>query len=110
MPEWHILVRAIYRDPGVHGCPSAHLDDETYWALQVALLLRPTQRPLIQRGAGLRKYGGAELPMGRRLPSVVSPHATQVRWPRSYTQNHAKELPSGDTGSELRQERGVASV
>jgi len=32
-----------------------YLDDETYRALQVALLLRPTQGPLIQGGAGLRK-------------------------------------------------------
>ena len=32
-----------------------HLDEETYRALQVALLLRPTQGPVIQGGAGLRK-------------------------------------------------------
>lgn len=32
-----------------------HLDDETYRALQVALLLRPTQGPIIQGGGGLRK-------------------------------------------------------
>ena len=32
-----------------------HLDDETYRALQVALLLRPTQGTLLQGGAGLRK-------------------------------------------------------
>ncbi len=32
-----------------------HLTEETYRALQVALLLRPTQGSVIQGGAGLRK-------------------------------------------------------
>lgn len=32
-----------------------HLDDESYRALQSALLLRPTQGSIIQGGAGLRK-------------------------------------------------------
>ena len=32
-----------------------HLDDETYRALQLSLVFRPTQGPIIQGGAGLRK-------------------------------------------------------
>jgi hypothetical protein len=38
-----------------------HLDDDIYRALQLALLLRPTQGAIIQGGAGLRKLRwGAE--------------------------------------------------
>jgi hypothetical protein len=43
-----------------------HLDDETYHALQVALLLRPVQGPLIQGGAGLRKLRWAVPGRGKR--------------------------------------------
>ncbi len=38
-----------------------HLDDETYRAVQLSLLLRPAQGAIIQGGAGLRKLRwGAE--------------------------------------------------
>lgn len=43
-----------------------HLDDESYRALQVALLLRPAQGPLIQGGAGLRKLRWAVPGRGKR--------------------------------------------
>lgn len=43
-----------------------HLDDETYRALQVTLLLRPAQGPLIQGGAGLRKLRWAAPGRGKR--------------------------------------------
>ena len=43
-----------------------HLDDETYRALQLALLLRPTQGPLIQGGAGIRKLRWAAPGRGKR--------------------------------------------
>lgn len=43
-----------------------HLDEETYRALQVALLLRPTQGPVIQGGAGLRKLRWAVPGRGKR--------------------------------------------
>ncbi|THJ25170.1 MAG: hypothetical protein CAF45_002275 [Nitrospira sp. CG24E] len=43
-----------------------HLDDETYRALQLALLLRPTQGPLIQGGAGIRKLRWARPSRGKR--------------------------------------------
>jgi hypothetical protein len=43
-----------------------HLDDETYRALQVALLLRPVQGPIIQGGAGLRKLRWAVPGRGKR--------------------------------------------
>lgn len=43
-----------------------HLDDETYRALQVALLLRPTQGLIIQGGSGLRKLRWAAPGRGKR--------------------------------------------
>jgi len=43
-----------------------HLDDETYRALQVALLLRPTQGTLLQGGAGLRKLRWVAPGRGKR--------------------------------------------
>ena len=43
-----------------------HLDDETYRVLQLALLLRPTQGPIIQGGAGLRKLRWAATGRGKR--------------------------------------------
>jgi len=43
-----------------------HWDDETYRALQLSLLLRPTQGPLIQGGAGLRKLRWAAEGRGKR--------------------------------------------
>jgi len=43
-----------------------HLDDETYRVLQLALLLRPLQGPIIQGGAGLRKLRWAATGRGKR--------------------------------------------
>ena len=43
-----------------------HLDDETYRALQIALLLRPTQGPIIQGSGGLRKLRWAIPGRGKR--------------------------------------------
>ncbi|NOS82983.1 MAG: hypothetical protein HOP32_15520, partial [Nitrospira sp.] len=43
-----------------------HRDDETYRALQLALLLRPAQGPIIQGGAGLRKLRWAVPGRGKR--------------------------------------------
>jgi hypothetical protein len=43
-----------------------HLDDGTYRALQLALLFRPTQGPVIQGGAGLRKLRWAASSRGKR--------------------------------------------
>jgi hypothetical protein len=42
------------------------LPDEDYRALQIALLLRPEQGPLIKGGAGLRKVRWAPRGLGRR--------------------------------------------
>jgi hypothetical protein len=42
------------------------LDDESYRALQLALLLRRTQGPIIQGGAGLRKLRWAVEGRGKR--------------------------------------------
>jgi hypothetical protein len=43
-----------------------YLDDEAYRALQMALLLRPAQGPIIQGGAGLRKLRWAVPGRGKR--------------------------------------------
>ena len=42
------------------------LPDEDYRALQIALLLRPEQGPLIKSGAGLRKVRWAPRGVGKR--------------------------------------------
>ncbi len=42
------------------------LPDEDYRTLQIALLLRPEQGPLIKRGAGLRKVRWAPRGVGKR--------------------------------------------
>jgi hypothetical protein len=42
------------------------LPDEDYRALQIALLLRPEQGPLIKGGAGLRKVRWAPRGLGKR--------------------------------------------
>lgn len=43
-----------------------YLDDDTYRALQLALVLRPAQGPIIQGGAGLRKLRWAVPGRGKR--------------------------------------------
>ena len=43
-----------------------HLDDEAYRALQIALLLRPEQGPVIPRSGGLRKVRWAAAGRGKR--------------------------------------------
>ena len=43
-----------------------HLDEDTYRALQLALMLRPVQGPIIQGGAGLRKIRWAASGRGKR--------------------------------------------
>lgn len=43
-----------------------HLDDESYRALQLSLLFRPAQGPVISGGAGLRKLRWAAPGRGKR--------------------------------------------
>ena len=45
---------------------SRHLDDEHYRQLQIALMLRPEQGPVIQGGGGLRKVRWATPGSGKR--------------------------------------------
>jgi hypothetical protein len=42
------------------------MDDDAYWSLQVALLLRPQLGPVIPRSGGLRKLRWAEQGKGKR--------------------------------------------
>jgi hypothetical protein len=43
-----------------------HLDDEQYRALQISLLFRPEQGPIIQGGAGFRKLRWQMAGLGKR--------------------------------------------
>ena len=43
-----------------------HLDDEQYRRLQIALMLRPEQGPVIKRSGGLRKVRWATAGAGKR--------------------------------------------
>ena len=54
--ETHVFTAAIRR----------HLDDERYRQLQIALMLRPEQGPIIQRSGGLRKVRWATTGGGKR--------------------------------------------
>lgn len=54
--ETHVFTAAIRR----------HLDDERYRQLQIALMLRPEQGPIIQGSGGLRKVRWATSGGGKR--------------------------------------------
>jgi mRNA-degrading endonuclease RelE of RelBE toxin-antitoxin system len=54
--ETHVFTAAIRR----------HLDDERYRQLQIALMLRPEQGPIIQGSGGLRKVRWATTGGGKR--------------------------------------------
>ena len=54
--ETHVFTVAIRR----------HLDDERYRQLQIALMLRPEQGPIIQGSGGLRKVRCATTGGGKR--------------------------------------------
>jgi hypothetical protein len=43
-----------------------HLDDERYRQLQIALMLRPEQGPIIKGSGGLRKVRWAPAGVGKR--------------------------------------------
>ena len=54
--ETHVFTTAIVR----------HLDDEQYRQLQIALILRPEQGPVMQGAGGLRKVRWAMTGAGKR--------------------------------------------
>ena len=54
--ETHVFTAALRR----------HLDDERYRQLQIALILRPEQGPVIKGSGGLRKIGWATSGGGKR--------------------------------------------
>ena len=54
--ETHVFTGAILR----------HLDDDEYRQLQIALMLRPEQGPVIQGSGGLRKVRWAKAGGGKR--------------------------------------------
>lgn len=76
-----------------------HLNDETYRALQVTLLLRPAQGPLIQGGAGLRKlrWGvpGRGKRGGVRLIYYWEPESQTFYMLYLYAKNEQGDLTSG---------------
>ena len=42
------------------------LDDDEYWSLQIALMLRPEQGPVVRGAGGLRKVRWAKAGAGKR--------------------------------------------
>jgi hypothetical protein len=54
--ETHVFTTAVQR----------HLDDERYRQLQIALVLRPEQGPVIKGSGGLRKVRWAPAGIGKR--------------------------------------------
>lgn len=64
--QWRTLDVHFIETPGFTRLISRHLDDDAYRALQVALILRPEQGPLIPHSGGLRKVRWGIGAMGKR--------------------------------------------
>ena len=59
-------VGAVRRDARFTAALRRHLDDERYRQLQIALILRPEQGPVIKGSGGLRKVRWATSGGGKR--------------------------------------------
>ena len=67
MRQWRILnIDAVRRDARVHSRTNRVIDDDSYRALQLSLLLRPTQGSVIRHSGGLRKLRWARPGAGKR--------------------------------------------
>jgi hypothetical protein len=53
--QWRTLEVHFIETPTFTRLVGRHFDDDAYRALQVALILRPEQGPVIPRSGGLRK-------------------------------------------------------
>lgn len=61
-----VLAMRFVETPVFTAALRRHLDDEMYRALQLALVLRPAQGPIIQGGGGLRKLRWSAPGRGKR--------------------------------------------
>ena len=66
MRQWRSMLHAVIETSVFTAALRRHLDDETYRALQLTLLFRPTQGPILRGGAGLRKLRWAASSRGKR--------------------------------------------
>jgi mRNA-degrading endonuclease RelE of RelBE toxin-antitoxin system len=76
-----------------------YLDDEQYWRLQIALMLRPEQGPLIQGSGGLRKVRWASPGRGKRSSFRViyywTPHEETFYMLYIYSKKEQEDLTQG---------------
>jgi hypothetical protein len=77
------------------------VDDESYRGLQVALMLRPEQGPLIRSGGGLRKVRWARPGAGKRGGLRViyywAPAETAFYMLYAYSKNEQEDLTPAQT-------------
>lgn len=64
--QWRTLVDAVHRDAVFTAALRRALDDPAYRALQLALVLRPEQGPVLVGSGGLRKLRWGTAGRGKR--------------------------------------------
>jgi len=69
-PMAYIAPCALVETPVFTAAASRHLSDDRFRALQLALLLRPAQGPLVPGGAGIRKLRWGAEGRGKRGASA----------------------------------------
>ena len=78
-----------------------HLDDEQYRQLQIALMLRPEQGPVLQGSGGLRKVrwatGGAGKRGGLRVIYYWAPRGHVFYMVYAYTKSEQGDLAPAQT-------------
>lgn len=65
MRHWRIVGYALRRDADLHGVIHRLIDEDQYRSLQIALMLRPEQGPVIPGTGGMRKVRWAQPDAGK---------------------------------------------